>query len=66
MKSSFFQSDLKCQSPSKTGDKVNAVVMGRRTWESIPSQFRPLPNRLNVVLSSKSHLDDSNDENGMV
>ncbi|MEK9658292.1 MAG: dihydrofolate reductase [bacterium] len=29
----------------------NAVVMGRRTWESIPSRFRPLPGRHNVVLT---------------
>lgn len=29
----------------------NAVVMGRKTWESIPDQYRPLPNRINVVLS---------------
>eukprot|EP00850_Spirogloea_muscicola_P017282 SM000147S01101 [mRNA] locus=s147:52578:53099:+ [translate_table: standard] len=29
----------------------NAVVMGRRTWESIPWRFRPLPGRLNVVLT---------------
>jgi dihydrofolate reductase len=27
------------------------VVMGRRTWESLPERFRPLPNRRNIVLS---------------
>ena len=31
---------------------VNAVVMGRNTWESIPSKFRPLQKRLNVVISN--------------
>jgi dihydrofolate reductase len=28
------------------------VIMGRRTWESIPERFRPLPGRRNLVLSS--------------
>jgi dihydrofolate reductase len=28
------------------------VVMGRRTWESLPPRVRPLPGRQNVVLSS--------------
>ena len=27
------------------------VVMGRRTWESLPARTRPLPGRRNVVLS---------------
>jgi dihydrofolate reductase len=30
----------------------HAVVMGRRTYESLPDAFRPLPNRRNVVLSA--------------
>ncbi|MGY1822855.1 dihydrofolate reductase [Geodermatophilus sp. SYSU D00079] len=28
------------------------VVMGRRTWESLPERFRPLPGRRNVVLTA--------------
>jgi dihydrofolate reductase len=27
------------------------VVMGRRTWDSLPPRFRPLPGRFNIVLS---------------
>jgi dihydrofolate reductase len=27
------------------------VVMGRRTWESLPERFRPLPGRGNVVVT---------------
>ncbi len=27
------------------------VVMGRRTWESLPDPFRPLPGRRNVVVT---------------
>lgn len=29
----------------------NTVVMGRRTWESLPEQFRPLPKRENIVIT---------------
>lgn len=27
------------------------VIMGRKTWDSLPARFRPLPGRRNVVLS---------------
>jgi len=29
----------------------HAVIMGRKTWESLPPKFRPLPNRRNIVLT---------------
>lgn len=28
-----------------------AVVMGRRTWDSLPERFRPLPRRQNIVIT---------------
>jgi dihydrofolate reductase/thymidylate synthase len=36
---------------SLSKDKFNVVIMGRKTWESIPEKFRPLPGRINIVLS---------------
>ncbi|GAB91944.1 dihydrofolate reductase [Gordonia rhizosphera] len=30
---------------------AHPVVMGRRTWESLPTRVRPLPGRRNVVIS---------------
>ncbi|MCS3427841.1 dihydrofolate reductase [Leucobacter aridicollis] len=32
------------------------VIMGRRTWESLPERFRPLPGRENVVVSRDPDL----------
>ena len=28
-----------------------AVVMGRKTWDSLPARFRPLPGRTNIVIT---------------
>lgn len=35
------------------------VIMGRRTWDSLPAAFRPLPGRRNIVLSrqAKAHFE---------
>ncbi len=30
------------------------VLMGRKTWESIPEKFRPLPNRKNLVITRQA------------
>lgn len=29
----------------------NVCIMGRNTWESLPEKFRPLPNRINIIIS---------------
>ncbi len=33
------------------------VVMGRRTWESLPERFRPLPGRDNIVVTRQPGFD---------
>lgn len=40
--------DLKRFKEITTG---HVVVMGRKTWESLPEKVRPLPNRINVVIT---------------
>jgi len=46
-----YSADLKFFKETTTG---NAVVMGANTWRSIG---RPLPNRLNIVLSSSGNVE---------
>ncbi|MFN9727085.1 dihydrofolate reductase [Acidovorax sp.] len=31
------------------------VVMGRKTWDSLPPRFRPLPGRTNIVITRQPH-----------
>lgn len=44
--------DMKFFKETTTG---HVVLMGRKTWESIPEKFRPLPNRKNIVITRKDH-----------
>ncbi len=40
--------------------KQNIVIMGRLTYESLPTKFRPLPGRINIVVSrTLTQLDGS-------
>lgn len=51
----FFK-ELTSQAP---GGRRNAVIMGRKTWDSIPVRFRPLKGRINVVVTRNAQLDVS-------
>ena len=52
----FFKNTTSTVSNKK---KINAVVCGRTTWQSIPKKFRPLKNRLNIVLSTSMPEEDN-------
>ena len=43
----FRETTSKARSPKKK----NVVVMGRKTWDSIPQEYRPLSNRTNIILT---------------
>lgn len=47
----------KLSSETKDPSKQNMLIMGRSTWESIPENYRPLPNRKNVVLTRNQDYD---------
>jgi len=34
------------------------VLMGRKTWESLPPRFRPLPGRLNIVITRQENWNE--------
>ena len=46
--------------------KQNAVLMGRKTWESIPSRIKALKNRVNIVLTRQEKSKISEDKNVLV
>ena len=44
--------DMKMFKEMTSQPNKNCVIMGRKTWESIDIKYRPLPNRINIVLSN--------------
>ena len=42
-------------------NKFNAVIMGYNTWISIPLKFRPLPYRMNIIIT-KNHYKQVDEE----
>ena len=55
-------SDLKRFKKLTMADGFNAVVMGRKTWDSLPKKFRPLSERLNIVMSRDTKWSDEGAE----
>ncbi|WP_370679038.1 dihydrofolate reductase [Comamonas sp. GB3 AK4-5] len=39
----------------KTLTQGHPVVMGRKTWDSLPPRFRPLPGRTNIVVTRQAN-----------
>jgi dihydrofolate reductase len=35
----------------------HAVIMGRKTWQSLPERFRPLPGRRNIIVTRDADFD---------
>ncbi|KAF2182341.1 hypothetical protein K469DRAFT_740282 [Zopfia rhizophila CBS 207.26] len=40
--------------PFKATNGMNAVIMGRKSWDALPVIVRPLPGRINVIVSRSS------------
>ena len=52
-----FKHFAKITKTTKDLAKQNAVLMGKNTWDSLPDKYKPLPERLNVVLIKGGQID---------
>jgi dihydrofolate reductase len=57
----YIKEDLKLFSKLTKGNKNNAIIMGRNTFESLPNNF--LPKRDNLILSSSIIIDERREDN---
>ena len=46
----------------------NVVVMGRKTWDSIPQRFKPLENRFNIVITNSgvTHAEYADNQDNVI
>jgi len=55
---SFFK---EITSKTNNSSKYNALIMWKKTWNSIPLKFKPLKNRINCILSRSSVKNNNNE-----
>ena len=41
----------------------STVIMGRKTWDSLPTSVKPLPNRKNIVITNQLEMRQYNNDN---
>ena len=56
----YLPEDLKRFQKITTGDGNNSVIMGSKTWRSLPAGNKPLKNRENIILSRRGDVFDLN------
>ena len=57
--------DIKRFKKITESDGNNAVIMGRKTWDSLPEKYKPLSRRLNIVMSRNSEWRDDGASNAL-
>ena len=55
--------NITCYNQTNNEKSKNVVVMGRKTWESIPEKNKPLKNRINIILTHNKNQEFINSIN---